>query len=134
MPAPENTGLQVNFKTPNGTLINIYAVDNAELSQKLEDIEGAAPQIAALEGVLSAASRASGITAPPSAQTPANPPSRPSTGPSSGGGLAGGAAPSCSHGPRVYKSGVSKAGKPFKLWACTSTNRNDQCSPQWVND
>lgn len=133
MPASESTGLQVNFKTPAGTLINLYATDSADLSSKLEDIEGVASQIAALEGVLSAASVAGGISAPPSHQTAGNPPSRPSNGPSSPPPAAG-AAPSCAHGPRQFKSGISKAGKPYKLWACPSSNRNDQCPPEWLRD
>lgn len=133
MPASDNTGLQVNFKTPSGTLINLYATDSADLASKLEDIEGVASQIAALEGVLTAASRASGISAPPSHQSAGNPPSRPSTPPSSAPAPSG-AAPSCAHGPRQFKSGISKAGKPYKLWACPSFDRNDQCSPEWVRD
>lgn len=43
-----------------------------------------------------------------------------------------GNAPGCDHGTRVYKSGVSKAGKPYKMWACPSGDRNDQCSPEWI--
>lgn len=133
MPAPDNTELQINLKTPMGTLVNIYATDEADLSAKLEQIEKVAPQIAALEGVLTAASHASGITAPPSRQTPGNHPSSPSNGPSSGPAPSG-AAPTCQHGPRTYRSGVSKAGKPYKLWACTSPDRSSQCPPEWIKD
>ena len=132
MPAPESTQLQVNLKTPMGTLINIYATDEADLSAKLEQVEKVAPQIAALEGVFTAASNAAGIAAPPSRQTPGNPPSRPGNDPSSG-STPPGAAPSCAHGPRIYRSGVSKAGKPYKLWACTARG-SEQCDPQWIRD
>lgn len=42
--------------------------------------------------------------------------------------------PACRHGARAFKSGTSKAGKPYKMWACPSSNRQDQCEPQWVRD
>ncbi len=130
MPAPETTALQINFKTRAGTLINIYAVDEADLSAKLEQIESVSSQIGALEGVLNAASSASGISAPPSAQPTGSTFPRqaeaPSNAPSS-------AAPSCVHGVRRFKEGISKAGKPYKMWACPSSDRNAQCSPEWVN-
>lgn len=39
--------------------------------------------------------------------------------------------PVCQHGPRQYKEGVSKAGKPYKLWACTGP-RGQECPPEWI--
>lgn len=41
-------------------------------------------------------------------------------------------APTCPHGVREYKSGVSKQGKPYKMWACPETNRDAQCKPEWA--
>ena len=133
MPAPDNTAFQVNIKSPGGTLLNIYAVDAADLSQKLEELESHAAQIGAIESVFAAVSNAAPISAPPSHQPAGNPPSRPSNSPPSAPPAAG-AAPSCAHGPRRYKQGVSKAGKPYKMWACPSSDRNNQCPPEWVND
>ncbi len=122
--------MQANFRTPSGGLLNAYARDGAHLSQLLGDLEELAPQIGALEGVLNAASSASGISAPPSAQPTGSTFPRqaeaPSNAPSS-------AAPSCVHGVRRFKEGISKAGKPYKMWACPSSDRNAQCSPEWVN-
>lgn len=40
--------------------------------------------------------------------------------------------PECRHGDRVFKSGTSKAGKPYKMWSCPSSDRNDQCDPVWI--
>lgn len=121
MPAPDNTGLQVNVKTTGGTLINVYASDEADLSAKLEVIERVAPQVAAIEGVYHAASAVSSVAAPPSQQ------------PQQGEG-APGAAPTCNHGARIWRQGVAKAtGKPYKMWACPSQDRNAQCPPQWAN-
>lgn len=42
------------------------------------------------------------------------------------------AAPACRHGQRLWKEGTSKAGKPYRMWACPSSNRQDQCEPNWV--
>lgn len=124
MAAPESTNLQVNFKTRAGTLINVYATDEADLSAKLGSIESVAPQISALEGVLNAGSAAASITAPPSQQG-----SRPPFDSAPGGGSA---SPSCVHGVRVFRKGVSKAGKPYEAWFCPSTDRNAQCKPEWA--
>ncbi|WP_456298580.1 hypothetical protein [Kitasatospora mediocidica] len=43
-----------------------------------------------------------------------------------------GQAPSCPHGQRVYKSGVSAQGKPYKMWACSAPQGPGQCKPEWV--
>lgn len=119
---PEGTVLQANFKTRSGTLLNVYAANAAELSQLLEDLEGTAAQVAALEGVLGAVTAAAPISAPPSQQPKGTPVAQPGN---------AGAAPSCQHGPRIFREGVSKAGKPYKAWFCSSQDRNDQCKPEW---
>ena len=127
MAAPDTTAFQVNIKSPGGTLLNIYATDAADLSQKLEELESHAAQIAAIEGVFGAVSHAAPIAAPPSQQVPGNAPSSPGNG-------APGAAPSCVHGPRIFREGVSKStGKPYKMWACSNPDRNTQCKAEWVN-
>jgi hypothetical protein len=48
-------------------------------------------------------------------------------------------APSCKHGPRAFKSGQSKGKfntdgtpKEWKMWACPSKNRDDECEPSWI--
>lgn len=38
----------------------------------------------------------------------------------------------CDHGEMVFKSGVSKAGNPYKLFSCTAP-RNSQCKAQYLN-
>ncbi|MGW6624259.1 hypothetical protein ACWF99_23845 [Nocardia sp. NPDC055002] len=37
----------------------------------------------------------------------------------------------CNHGEMVFKSGVSKAGKPYKLFSCTGP-RQEQCDAQFL--
>jgi hypothetical protein len=41
-------------------------------------------------------------------------------------------APACEHGPRLWKEGTSKQGKPWKGWFCPNRDRNNQCKPQWA--
>jgi hypothetical protein len=44
-----------------------------------------------------------------------------------------GPAPTCPHGQRVYRSGVSGQGKPYKMWACPAPQSDpSQCKPEWV--
>ncbi len=41
---------------------------------------------------------------------------------------------SCIHGARVWKSGTSKAGKPWGMWKCTVSRQNftdEPCDPIW---
>lgn len=38
----------------------------------------------------------------------------------------------CDHGEMVFKSGVSKAGKPYKLFSCTAP-RDQQCKAEFLN-
>ena len=41
---------------------------------------------------------------------------------------------SCKHGPRVWKTGTSKAGKPWGHWKCTVSRQNfsdEPCDPIW---
>jgi hypothetical protein len=41
---------------------------------------------------------------------------------------------SCIHGARVWKTGTSKAGKPWGHWKCTLSRQNTQeepCDPIW---
>ena len=41
---------------------------------------------------------------------------------------------SCIHGPRIWKTGTSKAGKPWGHWKCTVSRQNftdEPCDPIW---
>jgi hypothetical protein len=38
----------------------------------------------------------------------------------------------CEHGARSYKEGVSKAGKTYKGFFCSSADKDNQCAPEWV--
>ncbi len=118
MAAPESTKFQVNFKTPDGTLINLYATTKEELEALLT----AASDFSALIVSTSQALGGSASAAPVYASAVASAPS------------AGGeetvvdkygntwvynsaSAPECSRGKMVLKHGKAQAtGKPYKGW------------------
>lgn len=57
MAAPSDTKFQVNLKTPNGALINLYATSDFELKEQLDSLrERLAPEIAAVDALLTGAS------------------------------------------------------------------------------
>lgn len=48
-----------------------------------------------------------------------------------------GTTPTCSHGEMQWKEGVSgpnskNPGTPYRMWACPSSNRAEQCKPIWA--
>lgn len=127
---PEGTTLQVNIKTPAGTLLNIYAQDGADLSARLEELEGAASQIAALEGVFNAAV----LTRPAAPGGRREEPWEATTrehAAQQAAAQSDSAAPACQHGLRVHKTGVGKSGKPWSGWFCPQPRGQAQCEPKW---
>lgn len=44
------------------------------------------------------------------------------------------AAPSCAHGPRVYRESKPGAARQWKAWMCgTPQGTPNQCPPEWIN-
>lgn len=140
MSADETTRYQVNFKTPSGTLINLYAASDFELKDQLRSLtEHLAPDIVAAETALGAVSNV--VHTPPASQqqqqsgvrvsaaSSPSPDQQGSYSQASPVAQQGGApAPSCIHGQRVFRSGTSKkTGKPYSGWYCPA----DQCSVEW---
>jgi len=130
----EDWKLQVSYKLNSGDLINVRAQSADELSVLLEGIGDFATQIAATQRLLSGVSAAAPLStspstegtspapysAPPQAQAPSA--MAPQT-PQQGG-------PTCQHGPRKYKSGISsKTGNPYAMWVCPMPQGADQCKP-----
>jgi hypothetical protein len=130
----EDWKLQVSYKLNSGDLINVRAQSADELSVLLEGIGDFATQIAATQRLLSGVSAAAPLatlpstegttpppySAPPQAQAPSA--MAPAT-PVQGG-------PTCQHGPRKYKSGISsKTGNPYAMWVCPMPQGADQCKP-----
>ena len=122
----ENWKLQVSIKTPVGDLINIRANTADELSVLLEGIADYSSQIAATQKLVTGAYNASplGTTTSTADTTPSgfSAPTQASA-PSS--------TPTCVHGGRIFRQGVSKTtGKPYAFWACpTPQGTPDQCKP-----
>jgi hypothetical protein len=143
--------ISINSKLPNGDLVQLGGVGFDDF---YANVLGAAQgDVAAAEVILDKVRAAVGLPtdgqavavlqqnlnaqpisdeaqqqyAPPQqAQQPASP-SRQAAGPPPG--LT---APYCQHGQRVYSAGTSKAGKPYKMWKCTSTDRASECPAEWL--
>ena len=120
-----DTKLQANFKMPNGDLINIYAVDQADFEAQLTAVQDTVELIKSVSNSLMGRSTTSAAPVDPwtikdAVGTVADT-------------LGGEPVPSCKHGYMEFKTGISKAGKPYKCWSCPSKDRKDQCPPTWVN-
>lgn len=132
----EDWKLQVNYKLATGDLINIRANSADELSVLLEGIGDYSTQIHATQRLLSQAGTLAPLsttasttsTMPPQSSTPpqAQPPSSmgaPVSQPPASG-------PTCIHGARKYKSGISsKTGNPYAMWVCPMPQGAEQCKP-----
>jgi hypothetical protein len=115
--------LQVSYKTPSGDMINVRANTADELSVLLEGIGDYSPQIASVQKLLTGAYNVAPLSTP--ASTPATTPKV-----SSVPDQAKAASPTCMHGPRVFKSGISKkTGQPYAFWSCPQPMGADQCKP-----
>lgn len=116
MAAPESTKFQVNFKSPDGTLINLYAANKEEL----ESLLTAAQDFSALIGSVSQSFSGSNVAAPVRNNF------APEHVPSVGGGN------TCKHGAMSLKEGVSAKG-PWKGWMCAAPKgATDKCQTIWV--
>lgn len=125
MAAPENTKYQVNFKTPDGSLINLYAKDVKDLESGLADLSMVSALIKSTSVDLgggaapSAASIASQLGATVTAVTPSGAPAQ-------------SAGNTCKHGAMTYKTGTSSKGA-WQGWMCpTPKGAPDKCDTIWV--
>jgi hypothetical protein len=128
----ENWKLQVSMKATNGDLINVRANTADELSVLLEGIADYSHQVAATSKAIAAAYTvlplATGGTTQDTAQQPSFVPTQAPTQSVGAGGMS---TPTCVHGARIFRQGVSKTnGKPYAFWACpTPQGTPDQCKP-----
>jgi len=115
--------LQVSYKTPAGDMINVRANTADELSVLLEGVSDYSTQIAAAAKMVTAAYNTLPLATP--ASTPVTTPPV-----SSIPDQAKAQSPTCIHGPRVFRSGVSKkTGQPYAFWSCPQPQGADQCKP-----
>jgi len=113
-------------------LINIRANTADELSVMLEGITDYSHQIAATSKAVAAAYTVLPLATGGSTQDTAPAPSFvPTQAQSPSAGQAGMSTPTCVHGARIFRQGVSKTnGKPYAFWACpTPQGTPDQCKP-----
>jgi hypothetical protein len=140
----ENYTIQVSFKTPTQTLINLRATDESELSEQLDILGRQLKGVGEIEALLAGMSNIYAGMSPvekikaDAEAAAAAPASRQGNGgapqpvQAAGGAPAGADGQMCRHGSMVWKTGTGKNGREWKAWMCPSTNRADQCDPQWV--
>ena len=122
--ATEGTKFQVNFKTADGTLINLYAATVTELETGLADLAMNSMNIKATAAELGSTQPRAAAPAPTTASvaqafnaTPVAP---------------AGGAQTCAHGEMVYKTGTSTKG-PWKGYMCpTPKGATDKCDPIFI--
>jgi len=129
MAAPESTKFQVNYKLPDGTLVNIYASSVSELESGLADIAMNALNIRTTSNDLS------GYIAPPAAApapTVAAVAAAFNATPVATAPAAAGGDQSCRHGVMSFRSGTSAKG-PWKGYMCAAPKgATDKCETIWV--
>lgn len=121
MAAPESTKFQINYKLADGTLVNIYAVDQADLEASLTTIADVSSLVKST-GTTLGASNGGGAIAYAKAALGAKEVTPAPTGD----------APDCKHGTMSFRSGVGQKG-PWKGWMCAAPKGAvDKCDTVWV--
>ena len=116
MAAPESTKFQVNFKSPDGTLINLYAASKEELEALLT----AAQDFSALIGSVSQSFGGAAAAAPVRNSVV------PTAAPAVGEGHI------CKHGEMQFRTGTGAKG-PWKGYMCAAPKgATDKCPTIWV--
>lgn len=116
MAAGQETALQVNYKLSDGTLINVYAKDQAHLESLLTTLGD-------VSSLILATSSALGINNSPAANI-ANMQAQL-------GAVEVKADKTCRHGDMILKTGTSAKG-PWKGWMCNAPKGDTKCDPIWV--
>lgn len=119
MAAPESTKFQVNYKLADGTLLNIYAISQAELEASLTSLSDLSTLITTTANALGATS--SGASAISYAKKALGASAVTDT-----------SNPDCKHGAMAFRSGVGQKG-PWKGWMCAAPKgAADKCDTVWV--
>lgn len=117
MAAPDTTALQVNYKLPDGTLVNVYAKDQEHLEGLLTSVSDLSTLILATATQLGANTTSSGRVANMTQQL---------------GAVEVSADKQCKHGAMSLKTGTSAKG-PWKAWMCGAPKgATDKCEPIWI--
>jgi hypothetical protein len=120
MAANESTKFQVNFKSPDGTLINLYAASREEL----ESLLTAAQDFSALIGSVSQSFGGASAPAPVRSAAPAA--FKPAV-------VSDSSNPSCKHGVMSLRSGTNAKGRSWSGYMCAAPKgASDKCDTIWV--
>lgn len=129
MSAAQTTKFQVNFKTPAGSLVNVYADTVIDGIAQMQEMLGAIPIIAEVEQAFSSGA----ITVPPIVNRAPVTQAAPQVAPAPAAQAPEASGRMCRHGQMKYMEQISKkTGNPYKGYFCPNTNRADQCDPQFV--
>lgn len=125
--------VQANFKTPRGTLLNVYGKDEESFDMGLAILEDRIAKLIELEALLSGASNAAplvNVNATGNPQAAAESWTAPSGPPAA---MTQGTVPTGPDGqPRIAKSGTSAKG-PWKAWMTVAKkNEPGYAEPIWV--
>lgn len=124
MAAPESTKFQINYKLADGTLVNLYAVNQAELEASLTSISD-------LSSLITTTGTTLGATAQPSNGSGAVAYAKKALGATTVASPAGDA-PDCKHGSMSFRSGQGTKG-PWKGWMCAAPKgATDKCDTVWI--
>jgi len=129
MAAPDTTKFQVNFKLADGTLVNIYAQDSAELETALTTIQDTATLIHSVSQSLGSAPQTGGYrrSFTPKSASPVGEPA-----PAESPAVVEGQSPSCKHGTMTFRTGTSARG-PWRGWMCAAPKgASDKCQTIWA--
>ena len=124
----EGTKFQVNYKLPDGTLVNLYAKDVKDLEVGLTDLSMVSTLIKSTSREL-----VGGVPTPTAASVAAQFNEPQSTNPVQPVAVQSNGAPhSCRHGEMAFRSGTSAKG-PWKGYMCAAPKgAPDKCDTIWV--
>ena len=117
MAAGAETALQINYKLSDGTLINVYAKDQAHLESLLTSLGDVSSLILATSSALGINNSGAANIANMQAQL---------------GAVEVSADKQCKHGSMTLKTGTSAKG-PWKAWMCPAAKGDtSKCDPIWI--
>lgn len=122
MSASESTKFQVNFKSPDGTLVNLYAANKEELESLLTAAQDFSALISSVSKSLNGGGNAPAVSTD-GFQQQAPAPVAQQYAPQ----VASGQAPTCAHGQMSFIKGVNARG-PWSGYKCPAPNGTpDKC-------
>lgn len=132
MSAPDGVLVQSNFKSPGGSLHNVYGTDEQSFDLGLAILQDRIATLASIEQQLQGAGNVAAVI-PLAPTQPAPVPAAPAAvPPGPAPSFLAAAVPACPHGQKVARSGQGAKG-PWKAWMCPAPKGTPgQCEPAWV--